>query len=357
MSFAMPNIRLNPFGVIVLVVLGGGTLLFIQRTYYNGSDTKANEVISASKGELISMKELLAASIQLAERGGVVVKAIRDSHRLNEASKGKTKEGMNNPVTDGDMKSHEAIVSGFKKSFPSVFVVSEEHEKKEFNMENVKPVNKDIPIVSKVIQTDEKIPSGDITVWVDPLDATQEYTEDLLQYVTTMVCVAVKGRPVIGVIHKPFLEEGPKTSWAWVGKGHAPHLQEIKYDANILKSPRIIVSRSHAGDVEKVAKTTFGESTEVIPAGGAGFKVMSLLEGKADAYVHVTLIKKWDICAGNAILQEMNSKMSTLEGGVIDYDRYDDPKNPDGLLATIWDHEQFLEKLKPVYERMKAEKS
>ena len=114
----MPNIKLSPLGVIVLVVVGGGTLLLIQRSYFRSG----NDVEKATGVMEISMKKLLVASIQLAERGGTVVKQIRDEHQLNEKSKGKTKEGANNPVTDGDMKSHEAIISGFSKSFPTVYV-------------------------------------------------------------------------------------------------------------------------------------------------------------------------------------------------------------------------------------------
>eukprot|EP00116_Pleurobrachia_bachei_P010823 sb/3471085/ len=65
----------------------------------------------------------------------------------------------------------------------------------------------------KVWETEKNFPAEDITVWIDPLDATKEYTEKLTQYVTVMACIAVNGIPVAGVIRKPFDD---KTYWGWV---------------------------------------------------------------------------------------------------------------------------------------------
>ena len=78
-----------------------------------------------------------------------------------------------------------------------------------------------------------------------------------------------------------------------------------------------------------------------------------MINGNADAYVHVTAIKKWDICAGNAILNAVKGKMTTLEGEEIDYSKSDDPKNHMGLLSTLYDHSTYLGALKEAANDLK----
>ena len=58
--------------------------------------------------------------------------------------------------------------------------------------------------------------------------------------------------------------------WGYVGYGHASELDKDLPEKKSEDPYRIIVSRSHAGTVETVAKSAFGEKTVVIPAGGAG---------------------------------------------------------------------------------------
>jgi inositol monophosphatase 3 len=190
-------------------------------------------------------------------------------------------------------------------------------------------------------------PLSELSIWIDPLDATHEYTEGLLQYVTTMVCVAQNGVPIIGIIHKPFEK---KTYWGWTGQGISDTLKALSDEAkaNASKDTRIIVSRKHAGDVEKVAQKAFGDHVKIVAAGGAGYKSLELVRGAADAYVHVTLIKKWDTCAPNALVQAMGGKMTALkDGSAISYAYEDSPSIESGLLAarSFTDHELYRKSL------------
>ena len=75
------------------------------------------------------------------------------------------------------------------------------------------------------------------------------------------------------------------------------------------------------------------------------YKSLALFEGTASVYVHTTQIKKWDICAGNAILRHAQGRMTTLHGEEIDYSASGSPVNNDGLVAAIHNHDVYLEKL------------
>lgn len=290
----------------------------------------------------MSMKELLAVSVGLAAKGGERVKEIHDQHKLQEKVKGKTLEGANEMLTDGDLESHKIIFYGFSKMYPEIKVVSEEHDNKPVDFNQISGVNTKLPEVDDVIHSDQSIPVSDIAIWIDPLDATQEYTMSLTQYVTTMVCVVVKGEPKIGVINRPFTGE---TVWAWSGYGHSKNL-DVAESVGSGKSHKLIVSLSHKGDVEAMAKSAF-DNVQIVAAGGAGYKTLEVVKGSVNAYTHITRIKKWDICAGNAILNALGGKMTTLDGDFINYSPKLDAKNERGLLATMSSrvHYDYLEKL------------
>ena len=89
----------------------------------------------------------------------------------------------------------------------------------------------------------------------------------------------------------------------------------------------------------------------------AGYKTIALFQGIADAYIHTTLIKKWDICAGNAILRDFGGTQTTLRGAEINYDGHGspdhNPKNEGGLLATLWEPQMYREKLAPILDAEK----
>nr|XP_020462099.1 inositol monophosphatase 3-like [Monopterus albus] len=166
--------------------------------------------------------------------------------------------------------------------------------------------------------------------------------ENLVKYVTTMVCVAVDGKPVIGVIHQPFTGF---TAWAFVGVGSNMRPRS----SYSVSPPKVIVSRSHSGKVKSFVHDAFGNTT-IVEAGGAGYKVLSLLEmpadtiDQADVYIHITFIKKWDICAGAALLNHMGGHMTTLKGEDIDYSGT--PVNKGGLVVSVGvDHKAMLERL------------
>lgn len=224
------------------------------------------------------------------------------------------------------------MVNSLLYTFPGIPVISEEHLPMKGD---ISPININKAVFDSAqfatIPHEIDLKLDDLVIWIDPLDATKEYSEGLTQYVTTMVCVVQRGEPLIGVIHQPFLM---KTYWAskfGIDKKLLSLRSTFMSSADRL---RLIISRSHKGDVEKVVNSAIPNAT-VIEAAGSGFKTLELLKGHADVYLHKTYIKKWDVCAPNAILKyATEGTMTTLNGGTINYDYESDFVVKGGIFAT-----------------------
>ena len=53
----------------------------------------------------------------------VILLTLSVADALDEQSKGETREGVNDPLTQGDLESHRILVKGFKKAFPALNLV------------------------------------------------------------------------------------------------------------------------------------------------------------------------------------------------------------------------------------------
>lgn len=138
------------------------------------------------------------------------------------------------------------------------------------------------------------------------------------------------------------------TFWSWINHGVSPNIirgTDIS-SSNVI---RLISSRSHSGNVKKTADRAFNDKDiRHITAAGAGYKALQVAQDKADLYFHTTHIKKWDTCAGDALISAMGGVMTTRKGNFITYSAQDSPEITDGLICTRSEkkHKLYFDKLK-----------
>lgn len=81
--------------------------------------------------------------------------------------------GVNDPVTSADYNSHCAMYRSLTEAFPGITVISEETSK---DCDKIKVENIKNSITSINDLTDDVVSINDVTIWIDPLDATKEFT-------------------------------------------------------------------------------------------------------------------------------------------------------------------------------------
>ncbi|KAL1240346.1 putative inositol monophosphatase [Trichinella pseudospiralis] len=274
----------------------------------------------------VDIGELMKICLIAAETSGFAIADMYQDGKVWLKMKSWDENGKKEFLTKADLISNRLIIESFSR-FPDIKIISEERAK--------------FPSIKVLI--------NDISVWIDPLDGTQELIEGMVESVSVMICVALKGRPVFGVIHRPFTSE---TIWSISNYGCFPDCSMGKngmdmtdMESNIRKIA--LISRTHSGGAEKILEAALGNSWRIEKAGGSGYKGLRVLNGSAGLYLHTTTVKKWDVCAVDAVIHSAGGRMTDLTGKNLSYLPSTDETYKTGLLVTMNEHFYYLSKLLP----------
>jgi len=289
----------------------------------------------ASTDNVSLLMRIVSASVCAANQAGKIVRDVMKTGQLGIVDK-----GVNDLQTEADRSAQRCIVGSLSRMFPNVTIIGEE---------NLDPCEK-LPDGHLVTECDESVLSvkcpeefaaakpEDIVVWVDPLDGTNEYTQGFLDHVTVLIGIAVNGRAVAGVCHQPFydyknqkdIDQQGRTIWGVVGVG-AFGVNRVEPPENQLV---LTTTRSHGNAI--INKTLEAlQPNEIVRVGGAGHKVLIVIEGRAHAYAFPSPgCKKWDTCAPEAILTALGGRLTDIFGNDIKYHKDVQHLNAQGVFAS-----------------------
>jgi 3'(2'), 5'-bisphosphate nucleotidase len=208
---------------------------------------------------------------QIAEHAGRLLVDLRQSGLLEGKPLGKL----------GDELSNRFIIESLRTHRPDDALLSEEEK-------------------------DNAARLGASRVWiVDPLDGTREYGEGRADW-AVHVALAIDGVATIGAVSLPGLPLTLASDDALARPRHHG-------------KPRLVVSRTRpAAEATTVAEAL---GAELVPMGSAGAKIMAVVRGEADIYVHSGGQYEWDSCAPVAVAAAYGLHVSRADGSPLVYNQ------------------------------------
>jgi len=192
------------------------------------------------------------------------------------------------PITEADLRSHQILSAGLAR-LCIVPVLSEEH-----------------------LAAYEQRAQWQRFWLVDPLDGTKDYLAHNDEF-TVNVALIEGGRPAIGIIYAPALDElyyAEREAGAYQVSGSAWRRLPA---SDAWRAPRMALSRFH--DVAATHEfARLNGIVESLPIGSA-LKFARLARGDVSIYPRFTGSSEWDIAAGHCVLEAVGCRIIDLESG------------------------------------------
>ncbi|XP_055437894.1 3'(2'),5'-bisphosphate nucleotidase 1 isoform X1 [Bubalus kerabau] len=306
------------------------------------------------------LMRLVASAYSIAQKAGTIVRRVIAEGDLGIIEK----TCATDLQTKADRLVQVSICSSLARKFPKLTIIGEEDlPPEDVDQELIEDGQWEEILKQPCPSQYSAIKEEDLVVWVDPLDGTKEYTEGLLDNVTVLIGIAYEGKAIAGVINQPYYnyqkneneklreprndaKAGPdavlgRTIWGVLGLGaFGFQLKEAPAGKHI-----ITTTRSHNSQLVTDCITAM-DPDDVLRVGGAGNKIIQLIEGKASAYVFASPgCKKWDTCAPEVILHAVGGKLTDIHGNALQYNKEVKHMNSAGVLATLKNYDYYASRV------------
>ncbi|WVQ85962.1 hypothetical protein IAT38_008130 [Cryptococcus sp. DSM 104549] len=276
----------------------------------------------------LDLDSILAFAIKLARDAGDLIRTGQEKRFASEAATEDSKVNSVDLVTEVDKAVEKFIVEKITEAYPTHKFIGEESYDGEKITDEPTWIGESDLCVS--IETGQTLTS---TRLVDPIDGTTNFIHGF-PMVATSIGLAVKGKPVVGVIYNPFLDQ----LWS-AAKGRGAYLNEkqklpitgrakplaslgqalIAVEYGFSRSPPALPAK--LATFEKLAAHTDhgGHMVHSLRSlGSAALNIVLVASGGLDIYWEVGCWP-WDVCAGICILEEaggaaFGAKTTSLSG-------------------------------------------
>ena len=227
---------------------------------------------------------------------------LKDSNNKSNIIKN---NNMEDPVTLADLKVNEIIIQRINEKYKDINweILSEENVKKTHDYCNI---------------------DADWCWVLDPLDGTKDFIQGTNNYAMHLA-LNYKKTPYLGIVLIPEKDE------LWIANGEKVWCEDRKksiikpylLEKKSLQEMVIVTSKNHRNETLKNLIDRIGFK-EIIIMGSIGCKIGSILRGKSDIYICLSLPgksspKDWDFSAPQAILKTAGGAITNLDNEELSY--------------------------------------
>ncbi len=202
------------------------------------------------------------------------------------------------PLTRADKEANEIIVSKLQEEYSPYSILSEESKEDETRFTN------------------------DYCFVIDPLDGTKEFVNKNGEF-TVNIALAYKGKPVLGVIYAPVLNElyyAKEGTGAFLENLNTKEVKAIKV-TDKLQELVMVASKSHSSEKEANLVENNKEKIKTNISKGSSLKGCMVATGEADVYYRFGLTCEWDTCAMQCIVEEAGGTFKQMDNSEMTYNR------------------------------------